>query len=131
MTEYDPFFDDPTPDTKIEVPGERFCEECHSDIVHDPECPHKPQPEFSTLEERAEGDPIVVLAKQPRKDWQIWCPACQFMFNRTKVAVARSWAHEHNNKVHAGQLQVLDLTNPTAEPAAPVTRTEQAPAFNW
>lgn len=141
MPDFDPFFDEPSPaQIKADVeawsdtfekatgsppvailppghtdpiPMEDFCPECHIDRGHEKGCP-----QIKTLEDRAQGQSIVILAKQPRKPWQIYCPACDFMFERTKVAIARTWATDHNNKTHQGQLPVIDLTqhqdsNPT------------------
>lgn len=63
-----------------------------------------------TLEARAGDEPIVIHERRPRHPWEIECPACDFVFQRTKVAIARSWAKEHNDKVHDGRLEIIDHT---------------------
>jgi hypothetical protein len=40
----------------------------------------------------------------------ISCGRCQFDFERTKVAIGREWADEHNTKVHQGMMSVKDMT---------------------
>lgn len=109
--EPDPFFDDPG-----SVATEEFCKECHGDRVHDPSCSKL---EFKTLEERAAGESIVILAKKSRTPYQCWCPACEFMFERTTVGHIRAWAPEHNDKKHNGQLKIIDMTlhDPQQQPA--------------
>lgn len=38
--------------------------------------------------------------------WQIPCPICRFVFERTKKDIALFWAEDHNMELHNGELEI-------------------------
>lgn len=50
---------------------------------------------------------LVVEASTKRGLWEMWCPRCKFTFERTKKAIANSWADQHNVDKHDGELTVI------------------------
>lgn len=65
-------------------------------------------PEFLTEVE----DPSQTIVIEPlrRGVTGIYCPQCDFLFERTSVAHGRDWAQEHNARMHDDQLLIADIS---------------------
>lgn len=65
----------------------------------------------ATLRQLKELDPkVTIIIGRSKGVWTIDCGRCDFVFERTKIDIARTWADEHNDTVHEGTLTVVDRT---------------------